>query len=76
MAFGITFTTNDIDRYFTKIGKFDILQWEEMYAMRRKFGFQWYGRIEITNLESTHRNEKERYNIILFIIIMNRLVCK
>lgn len=65
MAFGITFTTNDIDRYFTKIGKFDILQWEEMYAMRRKFGCQWYGRIEITNLESTHRNEKERYNIIL-----------
>lgn len=56
---------NNITRYLTKLGKFDILQWEETYAMRRKFGFQWYGRIEITNLESTHKNEKERYNIIL-----------
>lgn len=56
---------NNITRYLTKLGKFDILQWEETYAMRRKFGFQWYGRIEITNLESIHKNEKERYNIIL-----------
>lgn len=56
---------SNITRYLTKLGKFDILQWEETYAMRRKFGFQWYGRIEITNLESTHKNEKERYNIIL-----------
>lgn len=49
-------------KYFVE---FDYLLREEMYALRRQFGFHWYGKSDITNLEAKHLNEKKRMNIQL-----------
>ena len=55
----------DIEQYLVSIANFDCLLLEEMYAIRRQFGYYWYGKIDIKNLEATHNNEREMYNIMM-----------
>ena len=53
------------DLHIQEFANFDYLLTEELYQLRRSFGFDWFGRIEITNLEQKHFMEREKMNIAL-----------
>ena len=44
---------------------FDYLLCEEMYALRRTFGYDWLGKPDITSLSEKHINERNRINELL-----------
>jgi hypothetical protein len=53
------------DTYFEYIANFDVLLCEELYALKRQLGYYWFGRIEITDLETKHYNERENFLMII-----------
>jgi hypothetical protein len=53
------------DSHIQDFATFDYLLCEEMYALRRTFGYYWFGKQDITNLVEKHINEKKIMNELL-----------
>ena len=51
-----------LDLHIRDFANFDYLLTEELYELRRSFGFHWFGRTEIANLEQKHFIERKKMN--------------
>ena len=57
-----------IDNYIKDLSEFDYLLNEETFALRRKIGFYWFGKPEITDLDKTHNIKKNQ----MFLHLKNK----